>query len=199
MSKGLPGDLRNTIQQIKSPKPPQDGLTWLRHKLGTQAGECDLMLLNGFTTEAMAKELIRMGLDREKKGTKDMEARVLRHISTIRSGIKDLYNEHGHDLSSVLKEDSKGVWKFVIDDIDNNTLIEKKINFQSSPYLPNKEDFKKAYRVLAVEFGKEVSIDVALDQMERDATKKGKKMKPNWRKVTEANISIWQNDEDDKK
>jgi len=152
------------------------------------------MLLNGSTTEAMAKKLIRMGLDREKIGIQAMETRASRHISTLRSGIKDLYNEHGHDLSTVLKEDSKGIWKFVIDDIDDNTLTERKTDLQSSEYIPDKEDFRKAYKVLAVEFGKEVSIDVILDQMERDAEKKRKKMKPNWRKITEANISIWQND-----
>lgn len=66
-------------------------------------------------------------------------------------------------------------------------------------YLPCKEDFRKAYRVIAVEYGKEVAMDVVLDQIKREVEKTGKKMKPNWRMITETNIAIWQHEKDEQK
>jgi len=150
------------------------------------------MLLEGATIEKMAKELIRMNLDKENKGMGFMEERVSRHITALRAPIEEYDRSMGHNLSSVLKVDSHGVWKFVIDDFDALTLINGKEKLQSSSYLPNKEDFTKAYRALAAQYGEEVSIDEVLDEIEREASKIEKKLKHNWRVITEYNINIWQ-------
>lgn len=57
MSRGRPEDLQSTIEQIRNPNPTKGSKTWLRHNLNTQAGQCDLMLLEGATIEKWQKNL----------------------------------------------------------------------------------------------------------------------------------------------
>jgi hypothetical protein len=57
-------------------------------------------------------------------------------------------------------------------------------------YVPNKEDFEKAYRTITSP-GQSVSIDAVLNQIEFDAKTSGHKLKINWRLTTERNIEIW--------
>jgi hypothetical protein len=60
----------------------------------------------------------------------------------------------------------------------------------SGTYLPNKEDFESAYRMLTRP-GEPISLDAVLNQIEINAKKEGHVPKDNWRMITERNIEIW--------
>jgi len=57
-------------------------------------------------------------------------------------------------------------------------------------YLPTKEDFESAYRMLA-RMGVEISVDTILDKIETNANDSNTLLKDNWRIITEKNIEIW--------
>ena len=57
-------------------------------------------------------------------------------------------------------------------------------------YLPSKEVFELAYRMLT-QLGGDVSLDAVLHQIEINAKKEGVLLKNNWRMITERNIEIW--------
>ena len=59
-------------------------------------------------------------------------------------------------------------------------------------YLPNKEDFESAYRMLCSP-GQKINKDSILDQIEKNALNSGRNLKTNWRLITERNIEIWVN------
>jgi hypothetical protein len=62
----------------------------------------------------------------------------------------------------------------------------------SSSFLPNKDNFELAYRMLT-NTGETLSIDSVLDLIETNAMKGGYSLKNNWRMITEKNIEIWSN------
>lgn len=61
---------------------------------------------------------------------------------------------------------------------------------QVGSYLPTKEDFEAAYRLLTRP-GESISIDAVLDQIEASAKKEGKMLKDDCRIITENNIENW--------
>ena len=69
---------------------------------------------------------------------------------------------------------------------NSSALIKESAN----DYLPTKEDFEAAYRVLTRP-GQSISIDSVLNQLEINAKNEGHLLKSNWRMVTEKNIEIW--------
>jgi hypothetical protein len=160
--------------------------------MGTQAGECDLMLLKGGSIEDMANKLIKMGLDKNNQGLEAMKGRVLRHISTIRAELNQLYNNHGHNLSSVLKENSNGVWKFTIEGYAessvNSESSKKHIkNTDSSGEIPTREDVGKILHPL----GGEADEDVFKAATVATFTKEGRTLNPNWWEITKKNLIEW--------
>lgn len=185
MSVGSKDDHDLTVEQIKNPSNPKSGLTWLRHKLGTQAGEIDLMLLRGATVEDMARKLIDMGLDKENRGMDAMKGRVERHIQSLLTPKEDAYNQHGHDLATLLKQDSRGVWKF-----STNYESASIRNTFPDGHLPTKQDLDIAYQQLSGP-GKSVPIDDVLDQIERNALRASITLRYDWRILTERNIALW--------
>ena len=60
-------------------------------------------------------------------------------------------------------------------------------------YLPNKEDFESAYRMLCSP-GQKIDKKSILDQIEKNALNSGRNLKTNWRLITERNIEIWVNE-----
>ncbi len=61
---------------------------------------------------------------------------------------------------------------------------------QVGSHLPTKEDFESAYRALT-RLGESIPFDSVLDQIGKEADKKGLLLKPNWRLETEKNIENW--------
>lgn len=57
-------------------------------------------------------------------------------------------------------------------------------------FLPSKEDFEKAYRMLT-KLGEVVSIDTVLDQVAINSTNTDMLLKSDWRVITERNIATW--------
>ena len=60
----------------------------------------------------------------------------------------------------------------------------------SGDYLPNKDDFVSAYRMICPS-GNRINIDSVLDQIEKNAVNSGHNLKKNWRLIIERNIEIW--------
>ena len=60
-------------------------------------------------------------------------------------------------------------------------------------YLPTKEDFESAYRMLCSP-GQKIDKGAILDQIEKNAINSGRNLKINWRLITERNIEIWVNE-----
>ncbi len=53
--------------------------------------------------------------------------------------------------------------------------------------IPGQDDVEEAYREISP-LGEEISIDILLDQIEKNCVAKGYTLDPNWRSVTEKNI-----------
>jgi hypothetical protein len=65
------------------------------------------------------------------------------------------------------------------------------ISHQSSGnYLPTKDDFESAYRMLGSP-GQNIHKDSILDQIEKNAINSRQNLKENWRLITERNIKNW--------
>jgi hypothetical protein len=60
----------------------------------------------------------------------------------------------------------------------------------SGDYLPHKDDFECAYRMIC-SYGDKIPIDSVLDQIEKNAINTGHNLKINWRLNTERNIELW--------
>jgi|GEM_PF-4311555 len=60
----------------------------------------------------------------------------------------------------------------------------------SDAYLPTKEDFESAYRMLTRP-GESISIDSVLNQIEVNAKNNGFLLNGDWRLITEKNIEVW--------
>ena len=62
--------------------------------------------------------------------------------------------------------------------------------FSSNKFLPTKIDVDNALeRVIPP--GNDINIELVLDQIEKDFHKQGRKLKSNWRMITERNIPLW--------
>ena len=60
MGTGMPGDSEKTMEQLKNPETTNTKVTWLRHRIKSQSGMIDLMLLEGgYRIEDMAARLQR--------------------------------------------------------------------------------------------------------------------------------------------
>jgi hypothetical protein len=67
------------------------------------------------------------------------------------------------------------------------------IHRAKNDYLPNKDDFESAYRMLCSP-GEKIDKDSILDQIEKNAINSSRNLKTNWRLITERNIKIWVNE-----
>ena len=67
------------------------------------------------------------------------------------------------------------------------------VSRRTGDYLPNKDDFESAYRMLCSP-GENIDKDSILDQIEKTAINSGRNLKTNWRLITERNIEIWVKD-----
>ncbi|MCX5847624.1 MAG: hypothetical protein NTW12_14930 [Deltaproteobacteria bacterium] len=178
-----------------------DGQSWLDHK-GEQAWRIDEMILAGkYTIKDIARVIYDIQPSDRIKPLKIMIQRVNKH----KDHLTDKFNVNMAPHRFQVKVGPDGIVRFDFTamklSIDNQSALQEKNKDiqQHSGYLPNRSDFKKAYKSIVGEMGKKGAIDDVLDQMQRDAEKDGKTMKPNWRMITEANIRIWESDEDDKK
>ena len=58
MGTGMPGDKEKTLEQLKCPAETNTNVTWLRHRIKSQSGMIDMMLLEGgHRIEEMAARL----------------------------------------------------------------------------------------------------------------------------------------------
>ena len=195
MSRGHPEDLQNTIDQIKNPNPVKGDLTWLRHRLRDQSGELDLLLLKAGALEDIAKELIKMELDTGKLGIDGMKQRALRHINHLLADNDNSSRDYGHNLSSVLKENSLGVWKFTLEDQEESPVHLKNYeqsvkNEDSIGEIPTKEEIEMSYRRIA-QVGKEIDENSLKGAIEMDFTSKGRRLKTDWWEITKKNMEEW--------
>ena len=60
----------------------------------------------------------------------------------------------------------------------------------SGNYLPTREDYESAYRMLCSP-GQPIENDSILDQVEKNAINSGHNLKEQWRLITGKNIEIW--------
>jgi hypothetical protein len=90
----------------------------------------------------------------------------------------------------------KGTYRFKSKSF-NQTILSKKtaliIQGSSGDYLPSKDDFVSAYRMICPS-RKAIHIDAVLDQIEKIAIESGYSLKHNWRTITEKNIQYWVKD-----
>jgi len=102
MSKAHFLDEQKTILQVKKPNPVDGKTTWLRHKIGSEAGTIDLLILEGINT---IQNMVRF-LEREpaflKKTYRQWERRIMNHIehlSTVEGDARDrIRSTGGHNL-----------------------------------------------------------------------------------------------------
>ena len=72
-----------------------------------------------------------------------------------------------------------------------DTTLNNDIDSRNEEYLPTREDFESAYKMLA-HTGVEISVEKILDQIEVNTKDAGRQLKSNWRKITEKNIfDVW--------
>lgn len=108
------------------------------------------------------------------------------------------YLEFNKTLKEFAKDNgfSHAELDFVLSQIDKKTSETPKVLSHAHPqdngYLPSKEDFESAYRML-VRIGDSVSIDAVLEQIEFNTKSKGFLLNNDWRMFTERNIANWAN------
>ena len=103
MSKAHFLDEQETVRQVKKPNPIDGKTTWLRHKIGSEAGTIDLLILEGTNT---IQNMVRI-LEREpvfrKKTSSQWKRRIMNHIehlSTIEGDGRDkIRSTGGHNLN----------------------------------------------------------------------------------------------------
>ena len=84
MGTGIPGDRERTIEQLRDPTRNQGKVTWLRHRLCSQSGMIDIMLLEGkYSVEEMATQLQETYPDRK---FDNLCKRVRDHIEHLQKG-----------------------------------------------------------------------------------------------------------------
>ncbi len=120
MSTGKKEDLEKTIEQFKNPKPPSKGQTWLRHRIDSQSGMIDLMLLDGNNTvEGMATKLAESYPDRPMD---QLRKRVKDHIDHLQEGDErdhsSLHKDDKHQPHRLKLKEVNGKWMF-----DSENLI----------------------------------------------------------------------------
>lgn len=95
----------------------------------------------------------------------------------------------GRDIIEIIAEDIKDLVQ-KMDGISNEDMSIAINRENSIDYLPNRDDFQKAYKTIARQ-GEYIPIDKVLDQIKIDATILGHKLKNNWKEITERNIENW--------
>jgi len=130
----------------------------------------------------LAGELLLHPAFKKYSGMSEIEKRADRHYASAdkQTGFEKRQDTIRLKLGSI---DKKGA-SLSRTNPDNNQI---KI---AGSYLPNKEDFKSAYRMLTRP-GEPISLDAALNQIEINTKKEGHVLKDSWRIITERNIEIW--------
>ena len=109
----------------------------------------------------------------------------------INSHINYIENNCPHAICEPPYRAPEEKFRFVLKKTSSNSMLESsQSTSQDNSYLPTKEDFETAYRMLARP-GEAISIDAVLDQIEINARGWGLLLKNNWRMITEKNIEIW--------
>lgn len=157
-------DRRQTAERIHDRTKHQavDGKNWLRHT--KKAAGLDEALLDG----ASVAQLL------------NIRGEYVNHI-------RHLESEHGLPVT-------KGPLRIFdrtllnISDINNQPKLQ--LGIQSPGYIPNREDFETAYRMVT-RLDQPVPLDAVLDQIEINANITGLELRANWRSITEGNILGW--------
>ncbi|MDX8338780.1 hypothetical protein SLH46_06285 [Draconibacterium sp. IB214405] len=113
MSKPHALDEQDTIKLLKRPNPIDGHTTWLRHRIGSEAGTIDLLILEGKYTIKDMIRILKQDHTFRKKTDKEWERRVMNHIehlSTIEGDARNFTTE-GHNLK-VEVSDSTGIISF---------------------------------------------------------------------------------------
>ena len=114
MSTGKPEDQEKTIEQLKQTSPRFSKKTWLRHRIDSQSGVLDLMLLEGkYTIDEMAQKLIKLHPDRP---IRQLIKRVKDHIDHLQEGDtrdhSSLHKDDGHKPHHLKLKVIDGKWMF---------------------------------------------------------------------------------------
>jgi hypothetical protein len=105
MTSGQGNDWEETQKQIANPAPIINGKTWLRHRVDSQAGLIDQMLLEGaYSVEDIARELNRRFTPRSLAARMQ---RVRNHIGHLQGG-----NAAGVKPHKLRLKEVKGKWRF---------------------------------------------------------------------------------------
>jgi hypothetical protein len=174
INRSIRTDRAKTKEKIidRSKYPDSDGRNWLGHETASGAAKVDELLMDGESKD----KLITIDLGYTKYRAYPNHKQHLREA---------------HGLKVV--RDTEGKYLFDRADLGmQHAHTDPHITSKSQEsYLPNKEDFERAYRSLS-RLGQEVSIDAILDKIESDATHSGLILKENWRMITERNIiDVW--------
>ena len=117
MSKGEPSDLDATRQQLIERSLPENGVNWLRHRLGSSAAEIDEMVLAGQYTRGDIVEHLRV-LDAQRgPSVANPDGRVSDHLKHL--GFEDSpHHAEPHRLPIV--EDANGRLSFDISSVGSS-------------------------------------------------------------------------------
>jgi hypothetical protein len=184
MTNGKPDDWENTKKQLMNPDPVSNNKTWLNHRVknidGTnaQCGPIDLMVLEGkYSISEIAQKI------------NNTIMRVKDHLEHLQDG-SSRDRAHGtkpHNLKIVTGANDKVMFS---SESRSSYKYSDIVTDNKKDYLPSKEFFESAYRMLT-QPGGDVSLDAVLHQIEINAKKEGLLLKNNWRMITERNIEIW--------
>ena len=84
MGTGMPGDKEKTLEQLKCPAETNTNVTWLRHRIKSQSGMIDMMLLEGgHRIEDMA---VRLQASFPDRSFEPLCKRVRDHIDHLQEG-----------------------------------------------------------------------------------------------------------------
>lgn len=81
-------------------------------------------------------------------------------------------------------------YRFIPENSGGSVTINTAHKALARSYLPTKEDFEIAYKMVS-RLGETISLDSVLDQLEISANEKGHLLKSDWRIDTEKNIETW--------